>query len=411
MDYSVFNRGLYMPQTDMQNPTRSIVGVMNKDFNFIGMREAFDGIQEYFDEPMRKDSLRNGLIDLKNELNRFFNDSKCTEVIYTDNTDKMFFGMTVMPVVDPKRTYEYIEGEQKIRINEYYLELDSKLFSIGLSSDELIACLLHEVGHIVNDASPVDRLRCNMAKWICNNGTISSTENVNYREILLYGIKDSIRKMDSIFDKKDEEVLADEFVVAYGYGDQLNNALEKITNATGSINKDVCDKFLVMAWTLRLYQDILHRRIPALYQLRKMIDIAPSHYEREELKKLEVRLRRIDDDSVLGNYVQEGAMLQKWKRNGMKQYEQDLYTLTMQAKNVQREDDALILMNKINSHIDVIEDYIETEELNKQDLTRWNNLSMRYHKLRDVLSDKALVKDDYSRIYVSYPPIRDYRSL
>ena len=30
---------------------------------------------------------------LKNELNRFFKDSTCKEVMSTNNTDKMFFGM------------------------------------------------------------------------------------------------------------------------------------------------------------------------------------------------------------------------------------------------------------------------------------------------------------------------------
>ena len=389
----------------------SVDGVQAK-YDFSAMISAYSDIIEYVLEPSKTGVLTNGLIDLKNELNRFFVDSKCTEVIYTNNTDKMFFGMTVMPVIDHKKTYECIEGDNKIRINEYYLELDSKLFtSIDLTPQELVACTLHEIGHLVNDASPIERLKCNMAKWCANNGHIMSTNNINYREILLYGIKDSIRKMDSIFDKKDDEVLADQFVVHYGFGHELNSALEKIVKATGYINKDVCDKFLVMAWALRLYNDILQRRIPALYQLRKMIDIAPSHYEREELKKLEVRLRRIDDDAVLGNYVQEGAILQRYKRNNIKQYENELYSLTMQAKAVQREDDALSLMSKINSNIDIIEDYIENEELNKQEFTRVNQLCMRYHKLRDTLADKALVKDDYSRIYVTYPNIRDQRGL
>ena len=32
------------------------------------------------------------LNNIKNELNRFFKDSTCKEVMYTNNTDKMFFG-------------------------------------------------------------------------------------------------------------------------------------------------------------------------------------------------------------------------------------------------------------------------------------------------------------------------------
>lgn len=380
-------------------------------YEFTGFYNAFGSICEYYDDPSLRGHLQNGLIDLKNEINRFFSDSVCSEVIYTNNTDKMFFGMTIMPVIDPKMTYECIEGDKKIRIKEYYLELDSKLFSIGLSCSELTAVLLHEIGHIVNDASPIDRFRGNMAKWAAENGRIMSTENINYREILLFGIRDSIRKMDSIFDKKDDEILADEFVAHYGFADDLNSALEKIVAATGYINKDVSDKFLVMAWTLRLYNDILKRRIPALYLIRKMMDIAPSHYEKEELKKLEVRLRRLDDDSILGNYIQEGGFLASYKRSNIREYEREIYTLAMRARNVVNEDEAISLMNKINSNISIIEDYVDSEDLNKQDIGRYHNLLSRYYKLRDTLSQKALVKDDYSRICINYPPIRDHNRL
>ena len=37
---------------------------------------------------------------LKTAINKFFNDGKCLDIIYTDNTDKLFFGMVVMPILD-----------------------------------------------------------------------------------------------------------------------------------------------------------------------------------------------------------------------------------------------------------------------------------------------------------------------
>ena len=392
-------------------PVQTMVDKISNSFNFSGIHDAYYHIRDYYEHPEKKQSLHEGLISLKNELNRFFKDSICDEVIYTSNTDKMFFGMCVMPNISSEHVYDYIEGDQAIRINHYSLELDSKLFVAGIEGDEFIAILLHEIGHIVSDASPINRFRKNMMTYMCDNGPLRMTKNVNYREILVFGIKDSIRKMDSIFNKRDDEIEADEFVVAYGYGEALDSALRKIVKYTGNIPKMDGDKFLVMAWTMRLYNDILNRRIPALYQIRKMIEIVPSYFEKSELKNLDIRLRRIDDDSILGNYVQEGGILTNLRRKGIKSYEEDFYELSMQAKNVQTEDDALMIMHRINSRIGVIEDYIESEELNKQEDKRWNLLLEKYRKLREILSNKALVKDNYSRIVVNYPVIRDQTTV
>lgn len=386
---------------------------MNR-YDFRGMSEAFYLIREYVKYPSNRASLTEGVISLKNELNRFFHDSKCVECMFTENYDKPFFGMCIMPVLKSDDTYEYIQGDKKYRINEYYVEVDSKLFDeiLDLTGEEFIAIILHEIGHIVNDANPIEVFKKNMMNYVTQNGVIRSTSNVNYREILLFGIKDCIRKMDSIFEKKDDETLADEFVIAHGYGPQLESALTKIVDHTGSLNKGVTNNFLVMGWTLRLYQDIKNRRIPALYLLRKMKELTPSHLEREELYKLEVRLRRIDDDAIIGNYIQEsGTILSNLKRKGIRGYEDDYYELALQTKAVQKEDDALIILHKINSRIRVLEDYIEDEEMNAKDERRWNDLLNKYIKLRDTLSNKTLQADDYSRIVVNYPQIRDCTTM
>lgn len=399
-----------MPITDLiDNDTSQ----MNR-YDFRGLNEAFYLISEYVKYPSNRASLTEGVISLKNELNRFFNDSKCVECMFTENYDKPFFGMCVMPVLKSDDTYEYIQGDKKYRINEYYVEVDSKLFDemLDLTGEEFVAIVLHEIGHMVNDANPIEVFKKNMMNYVTQNGVIRSTSNVNYREILLFGIKDCIRKMDSIFEKKDDETLADEFVIAHGYGAALESALTKIVNHTGSLNKGVTNNFLVMGWTLRLYQDIKNRRIPALYLLRKMKELTPSHLEREELYKLEVRLRRIDDDAIIGNYIQEsGTILSNLKRKGIRGYEDDYYELALQTKAVQKEDDALIILHKINSRIRVIEDYIEDEEMNAKEEKRWDDLLNKYIKLRDTLSNKTLQADDYSRIIVNYPQIRDCTTM
>ena len=49
---------------------------------------------------------------LQKELNTFFKDSKCEGVIYTNNTDKLFFGMCVMPVISGRDAVDILQDDQ-----------------------------------------------------------------------------------------------------------------------------------------------------------------------------------------------------------------------------------------------------------------------------------------------------------
>ena len=60
-------------------------------YDFSDFIEILASIGEY-------DGRSSDLNKLKNELNRFFKGQRCKEVIYTKNTDKVFFGMCVSPI-------------------------------------------------------------------------------------------------------------------------------------------------------------------------------------------------------------------------------------------------------------------------------------------------------------------------
>lgn len=386
------------------------VPVRYLNYNF----EAFDKIML----DIKANPTTSKMNELKQELNRFFKDSRCKEVIYTKNTDKMFFGMAVMPVIKDDRVYEIIQDEEPIRIDDYYLELDSKLFSpiLGLSAKELTAVLLHEVGHMVNDTTPVDKFRKNLDTYLVQNKEhIKISDSVHYKEILAFGIKDSLRKITSIFERKDDEIIADQFAIACGYAEPLESAFEKIVSKSYNINKDVDNKFIVMAWVLRLYVDVKLRRIAAIKTMQRGKALSGSALEKREMDNMIRRLRRIDDDSLLEASVFDAvankynAVTRKLKAKGIRSYEDDLYDYNLRVKNVTTEDQALSILHSINVRINIIEDYLDTEELSEAEVKRWYSLLQRFQKLREVLSNKHVYGSDYSRIYITYPEIVDNR--
>ena len=104
---------------------------------------------------------QNNLAKLRSELNKFFTEATCNNIFYTDNKDKLFFGMMVLPSLTDEQVAAIAlsdnddNNKDALKVKQYSIDIDSKLFdSLILSDKELTAILLHEVGHLVIDDSP-----------------------------------------------------------------------------------------------------------------------------------------------------------------------------------------------------------------------------------------------------------------
>src|SRR5574344_969576 len=113
-----------------------IVEKVNTNFDF----SKIESVMMY----MEADHSSSKLNLLKSELNRFFSKAKCRQIIYTNNTDKLFFGMRVYPDVTGDDVTNILEGDKTEMIEGYYIEMDSKLFNpmLGLDEKEYTAILL-----------------------------------------------------------------------------------------------------------------------------------------------------------------------------------------------------------------------------------------------------------------------------
>ena len=353
------------------------------------------------------------LNNLKKELNKFFKDSKCTNVYYTDNTDKMFFGMNVAANIDADDIYDYLTGNEDVRIGSYMIELDSKLFNplLGLSPEELTAITLHEVGHLINDTTPMVNARNYLTSYLTDNKeTLSMSDSIHYKEILAYGLKDFLSKDRSIFYTTDEdEVLADEFVRGCGYDKYLDTAMKKIIRNNSKLYMD-CDiaKFTTFAWTLRLYKGLRFRRVGAIKTLAKAKQLTASKIEQREMENVARRINRIDDASLLESTQDKvKAKMRKMRYDSMRSLEDDYYELNMRIRNVEDEDDALYLMRQINTRLGIMEDYLNSEDLDEKEKKRWFDTIDKFKSLRDKLSKTIVYKSKTYGIYVNYPDIKD----
>ena len=368
----------------------------------------FSGLETATSHLRQRQDIRT-MNEIKTELNKFFKDSNCKEVIFTKNTDKLFFGMTTYFVLeDPEGV---ILDDKPMRIKEYYIEIDSKLLDLGLSKKELTAVLLHEVGHLVNDSTPIDEVRKAIDVYMAENREqVSIGDIYNNNRFFTLAIRDSIRKMYSIFTRKDEEILADEFVVMCGYGEYLESAYKKIVASTNHINKNVSNKLLTLDWTFKVYKNMKYYRNIALRVLNKSKGYTGSKYEKKEIDEAIDNLKKVDVDNIRecsviyeaikvdGCSFRESedmrnnkSFIGRIRHRGLRGLEEDVYEYQMRIRNVEDTDDAINLMRQINSRMAVLDDYLSScGDIPEKEIQRWEKCLSKYDILREELAKKTV---------------------
>lgn len=379
----------------------------------------FTSLEDIFYEALDRGRFTNKHAnDLKKELNRFFRDSMCEQVYYTENNDKMFFGMKVFARLSPDLIENYLMGDDDIRISSYVIEIDSHLFNpiLSLNAKELVALVLHEVGHVVNDAAPINNARRYLDEYLAkNHESITISDSYHYKEILAFALKDFIAKQGSLFYNHNvDEILADDFVRSYGYGEYLESAMNSImSNYKGLYtNNPNVDKFSVFIWTMSIYKHLGTRRIGAIKTLNRCKALTGSRLEKAEIDNVIRRINRIDDASLITEGQVNSKIKQRMKKmkyDTMRTLEDDFYELNMRIRNVEDEEDAMYLMRQINTRINLIEDYIDSEDMSTAEVKRWSDTLDKFKRIREELANSLVYKNKSYGVFVVYPDIRDCR--
>ena len=350
--------------------------------------------------------------ELKNELNSFFRDSRCANLLVNDNTDKLFFGAMVIPKINSNEIEDILFSDKPVRICEYSIEIDGKLFNpiLDIKPRELIAILLHEIGHVVNTSEPIADVRRVIDEYCAkNHETLVIANSVHYRELLTYGIKEYIAKRQSLFALRDDEILADEFVHLCGFSTELDSIMDRIVANGMRINSEVAP-YISLIWTIQILKNVKMRRIGALKVLSRAKSIISSKLEKMEIENAIRRLNRIDDsvnENVIVDMYKE--KIGRMKYNSLKEFEDDFYEYNMRARNLEEEDDALYLMRQVNVRISIIDDYLTTEsnKINEVDKNRWMKLLDKYRKLREKISNTHTYRTKSYGVLVKYPEIKE----
>ena len=100
-------------------------------------------------------------LGLNKILDTFGDKTECIGMVYTQNLDKLFFGLYVMPSIPCDTVINIITGDNKYIIKQFYLELDSRLFGLdlALTIPEIAALILHDTMAITGSSAPVEEVK------------------------------------------------------------------------------------------------------------------------------------------------------------------------------------------------------------------------------------------------------------
>lgn len=339
------------------------------------------------------------------ELNNFFaDDINCIGVKYTNNIDNEFFGIYIKSTdIDPKSIME-LEGKPK-NPNKYLVEIDSKLAYV-LSPIELTSIIIYEIKNIVSKQS-FEKFRDAFTFYIGINDYSINLENVvHYDKLFNMMYDESIATLYSVFRRPTNEVIVgDDFMTGCGLYENFNSAIDKIKSMKDSIfSTELSDKLLTMQWYISIINNINTDTRYTSTVLREGFQSTGSMLLRTNILNAIKELEPMTDqgERYFNTLTESRSLINSIKQNGIRSIEQDVYEYTMRIKNIEDENDALLLMRQLNNRIAILEDYLSTENIEDRERDKIYKLLDKYYNLRETLTKKTVYKQKMYGLFADY---------
>lgn len=348
--------------------------------------------------------------NIRNCLDRIFKpDATCINFVYTVNTDKLPFGCIVFPRLSGEEINNFLIVGESTRIDEYEVEIDSKLFDYGLTDEQVVQVILFNVYHMIKDIKPCDVVREAIDDYFTKSASQLAIRNsIQYQAILYLGIVDALQQVTSCL-YLPNDIVNDAFLESLGlyyFEDTLNKLYQRFPDCDNEATR--MPKLSMLEWTLRVYDDVDKERIPAIHLLNKVKSITASTLYIDRINAVINALNRIDTSIAVSEAVNQvfmeakrrGGLLAYLKYSGLRDIENDLYEFQLRAKNSESEQEVLYALKQINARLAILDDYIR-ENPDDPDIDRWIGVKEEYMDIRDILAKKKLHKRNYG-VFVDY---------
>ena len=361
------------------------------------------------------------LDDIKECLNNIFKDNSCTDVLFTNNTDKPFFGIHINPLISSTDAITIIATDEKVKICKYQIEFDSKLFSLDLSVEEIIAYILFEISSMMNSDKSINDVRALFDLYaLSNDDILNLRDSVNYSQLIIYALKDTLYKVSSLLFKDSEEELTDNLIMNANLLDSLISARAKITSSSfGSDDSLRSPKTVILQWMFTIYKDMRHNSGVVRDTLSDAKSFTGSKLEIKEIDRTIQAIDQIDRTIAFESVnkffekksmfvLNEISIFKSLKNNGLRSIEDSLWEYKLLIKNCETEEDAMYILHGISTRLSILRDYIyNTPDLPEAERKHWEAVIAEYYSLREQLAKKRIVNKKQYGLFFDYDQL-DY---
>ena len=359
-------------------------------------------------------------LHLSKSLSALIPEATCTQVTFTRNTDKNFFGIYVIPI--PKDIYKNAEkiivgysiedikkSFEPFNYTQYAVDLDGRLFrEFCLSPIEIVALLLNEIAGIIYGNVP-SSIRSMIDIYIMEHDVSMHSANI-MKCVEVFNMVCSItaHNITSIFAKPNSMIRESLYcgentlIRQAGLAEKLYSAIEKLSTFT-SDGDDIYMPSLLMGWFLTTMQYEPDNNNEIRDMLTDGEKLEPSRLVRALYLQA---LRSMGLNTTYNiDLIQESkrkGLIYQMKRNGLKSIEEDLFEYKMRLRNVNTQDEAILLMRQLNSRMTILEDYLTEEDITEEDRKRWEDCYKGYLELRNALSSKSIYDKKMYGLFVDY---------
>ena len=381
--------------------------ILRSDFNEVSAK-VYDIWKAFRENGLVKETESIGLVEA---LNKLFRGKQCVTVIVTENNDNIPFAVHVSPTITNVDLMSILVDTEEYDLDRYTVEIDSKLLNETEDCDQIAAYILNIIAGVL-DPSTVTTLRAIIDITLESTGTtINIRQSANYASVLIYGIKNAIRKIVNAATTPFIE--SDEFELL----DLLQSIKTNLSAIPSWAEIEAYDpKLSALSWVLYVYTELDNAWKDAIETLTNARALTGSELEKIEIDKCIKSLRKASAESlneatdILHEFKGFG-LFRTLKQNGLRGIEDDLYEYKMRIKNVTDQSEAVYILRCINSRLSILEDYLYTEpNLKESDRARWQGVIDAYRMLRIELSKKkfadadknfnAFLNFDYSKLDV-----------
>ena len=357
---------------------------------------------------------------IKRELNLFFTDFKCTEVIYTENTDNEFFGVQISPMFPSIDDITFLfDPDNDVRFNHYLLEFDSRLFNGEFTARQIMALLIHDINKLNNPNLLKEMIFMLDHISMCKGLEVKPDHILLNKEFFLFTLQDTARKMTSAFEYIPADLsLSDDFIRSYELNKEYEDGMFGVKACRDNLKDQICSVTITMNWFVEKYinlSPLTHKDI--VTDLKDAMNFTGSKLVRRILNQVIVNICTYKTNTDIRYYSAEDiryctaltesakkkmSLAAQIKYSGLKSLEDDIYEYRMRIKNVETENDAIYIVRQINNRMGIISDYLETEELSDMERERFFKLYDKYDGLREELSKKAIYSRKMYGLFVDY---------